>query len=190
MSVPEGSKQQTTGHYDIFDRGIPEISSARLTLGPIRERDIADFARLIEDRERNRYWGYDDLAAFGNDTRPERFYEDAMQDFADRQEARFAVRLDDRLIGEATLHHFEGNVSCEIGVRIEETYAGRGYGAEVYDALSEWLFANCGLQYVRSRCIKGNTACERVLKNSPDTQLVKEDDRFYYCIRVPRHDVS
>ena len=44
---------------------IPELTTGRLTLTALREEDIPAYNALVLDRERNRWWGYDDVAGLG-----------------------------------------------------------------------------------------------------------------------------
>jgi RimJ/RimL family protein N-acetyltransferase len=157
---------------------IPTLKSARLTFGPIRRKDIPQYNELLMDTERNRLWGYDDAAAFGDDTRPERFYEDAQKDFNEGLGIRFGVRLDYLLLGEVELHDFAED-TCEIGFRIDTAHAGSGYGYESYDRLSAWAMETFGFGYIVARGLKENEGCRRVLEKHPDTYFDCEDEHFF-----------
>jgi len=43
---------------------IPELKTERLTLSALTEADIPAYNALVLDGERNRWWGYDDVAAW------------------------------------------------------------------------------------------------------------------------------
>ena len=168
-----------------YVRELPELSSARLTYGPIRKQDIPRYNAMLCDRERNKMWGYDDVAAMGDDTRPERFYEDALHDLETGEELRFGVRLDDVLIGEMALHHFTPPENCEIGSRIDDSCAGAGYGLEGYDRISGWALEALPIRYVVARCMKDNASAKHLLDQHPQTRYTGEDAQYYWYRRFP-----
>lgn len=45
---------------------IPQVQTARLTLSALTEKDIPAYNALVLDQERNRWWGYDDVAGLGD----------------------------------------------------------------------------------------------------------------------------
>ena len=117
---------------------IPQLETERLTLSALTEDDIPAYNALVLDGERNRWWGYDDVAGLGSAVRERSFFEVAARDFENRQAVNFAVRLDGKLIGEAVLYRFDCRGGAELGCRIDKAYAGNGYGTEAFAAALDY----------------------------------------------------
>ncbi len=85
---------------------IPKVQTARLTLSALTEKDIPAYNALVLDQERNRWWGYDDVAGLGGPVEERSFYDVAKRDFENHLAVNFAVRLEGKLIGEAVFYNF------------------------------------------------------------------------------------
>ena len=157
---------------------IPELKTERLTLSALTEEDIPAYNALVLDGERNRWWGYDDVAGLGGPVEEYSFYHVAKRDFENRLAVNFAIRLDGKLIGEAVLYRFDYRGGAELGLRIAADYAGQGYGAEAYAAVADWCLYELGLQRVKGKCFKENEASRRML--SACMRPKGEDDTYYY----------
>jgi hypothetical protein len=53
---------------------IPELKTERLTLSALTEEDIPAYNALVLDGERNRWWGYDDVAGLGGPVEERSFF--------------------------------------------------------------------------------------------------------------------
>ena len=106
------------------------------------------------------------------------FLEVAQRDFANRQAANFAVRLDGQLIGEAVLYRFDCQGSAELGCRIDAAYAGHGYGTEAFAAVADWGLYKIHLSRVVAKCYRENQASYKML--SACMRKKGEDDTFFY----------
>ncbi|WP_300026780.1 GNAT family N-acetyltransferase [Oscillibacter sp.] len=157
---------------------IPTLQTERLTLTPLEEADIPAYNALVLDGERNRWWGYDDVAGLGAPVEERSFFEVAQRDFENRQAVNFAVRLDGKLIGEAVLYRFDCRGSAELGCRIDKAYAGSGYGTEAFTAVARWGLYKVHLSRVVAKCYQENTASYRMLSSC--MRKSGEDETFFY----------
>jgi RimJ/RimL family protein N-acetyltransferase len=159
-------------------RELPELKTERLTLSALTEADIPAYNALVLDHERNRWWGYDDVAGLGGPVERDSFYEVARRDFSARTAANFAVRLDGALIGEAVLYRFNYRGGAELGCRIAREYAGHGYGTEAFAAVADWGLYRAHLTQVVAKCFRENKASYRTLSSC--MRKSGEDETFFY----------
>lgn len=157
---------------------IPELTTQRLTLTELREEDIPAYNALVLDQERNRWWGYDDVAGLGKPVEERSFFEVAQRDFANRLAVNFAIRLDGKLIGEAVLYNFDCRGSAELGCRIDSAYAGLGYGTEAFAAVANWALYQVHLSRVVAKCFHENEASYKMLSSC--MRKNGQDDTFCY----------
>ncbi len=157
---------------------IPTLHTQRLTLSALTEEDIPAYNALVLDGERNRWWGYDDVAGLGGPVEERSFFEVARQDFEKRQAINFAVRLEGKLIGEAVLYRFDCRGSAELGCRIDKAWAGHGYGTEAFAAVADWGLYKAHLSRVVAKCYKENQASYKMLSSC--MRRSGEDETFYY----------
>ncbi len=156
---------------------IPLLHTQRLTLNAIAESDIPVYNRLCLDDERNRYWGYD----YRQDCpEPDEhyFYEDQKKDFGSSTAMNFAVRLQEEMIGEVILYHFNFRGSAEIGIRLLPEFEGKGYAAEAFEAVCLYALYQIGMYEVRAKCMKENKASFRLL--SSQMRKAGEDEIYFY----------
>ena len=161
-----------------FVREIPELKTERLTLSAITEADIPAYNALVLDGERNRWWGYDDVAGLGGPVQEDSFFRVARRDFENRMAVNFAVRLDGRMIGEAVLYRFDYRGGAELGCRIDAAYAGCGYGTEAFAAVADWALYEAQLTRVVAKCFKENGASYKMLSSC--MRRSGEDETFFY----------
>lgn len=161
---------------------IPELRTQRLTLSAITEEDAESYYRLCMDRDRNRWWGYDDPAGVEGELRQDSFLRIAQADFEKRRAVNFAVRLDGKMIGEAILYRFDYQGGAELGCRIAPEYAGHGYGTEAFTAVAEWGLYKVHLARIVAKCFHENEASRKML--SACMRPNGQDDTFYYFQKV------
>ena len=159
-------------------REIPTVTTPRLTLTPLEERDEAAYNALCLDDARNRWWGYDYRQDLKGELTEDYFLSVARRDFAARRAVNFAVRLDHQLIGEVVLYRFDCRGGAELGCRIDKAYAGNGYGTEAFAAVAEWGLYKIHLSRVVAKCYKENQASYKML--SACMRKKGEDDTFFY----------
>jgi RimJ/RimL family protein N-acetyltransferase len=108
---------------------IPELCGERVKLNAILPSDISEYAMLSRDENVNKYWGY----CYEEDCKsPDDawFYENMRGEFERGVSVSFAVRLEDRFIGEVILYAFDGRGHAELAVRLLPELHGKGYGGE------------------------------------------------------------
>ena len=159
-------------------RTIPQLKTERLTLSALTEEDIPAYNAVVLDRERNRWWGYDDVGGLGGPVEERSFFEVAKTDYENRMAVNFAVRLDGKLIGEAVLYRFDCRGSAELGCRIDAAYAGHGYGTEAFSAVANWGLYQLQLSRIVAKCFKENDASFRMLSSC--MRRNGEDEMFFY----------
>ena len=161
---------------------IPQLKTQRLTLSEITEQDAQIYYDLCMDRERNRWWGYDDPAGVEGELRTDSFLRIAQEDFRRRRAVNFAVRLDGKMIGEAILYRFDYRGGAELGCRIAPEYAGHGYGTEAFSAVANWGLYQVHLSRIVAKCFHENEASRKMLSSCmrPNGQ----DDTFYYFQKI------
>ena len=159
-------------------REIPTVTTPRLTLTPLEERDEAAYNALCLDDARNRWWGYDYRQDLKGELTEDYFLSVARRDFAARRAVNFAVRLDRQLIGEVVLYRFDWRGGAELGCRIDPAYAGHGYGAEAFAAAADWALFRLSLARVKAKCYKENAASYKML--SACMRPAGEDETFFY----------
>ena len=159
-------------------REIPTVTTPRLTLTPLEERDEAAYNALCLDDARNRWWGYDYRQDLKGELTEDYFLSVARRDFAARRAVNFAVRLDRQLIGEVVLYRFDWRGGAELGCRIDPAYAGHGYGAEAFAAAADWALFQLSLARIKAKCYKENAASYKML--SACMRPAGEDETFFY----------
>ena len=159
-------------------KSIPTLHATRLSLTPMTEADIPAYNQLVLDTQRNRWWGYDDVAGLGAPVETESFFQVAQRDFSAHMAVNFAVRLDGVFIGEAVLYNFDYCGTAELGCRILPAFSGNGYGSEAFSAVADWALYTLQLRSVVAKCYKENTASLRML--SACMRKKSEDTTFFY----------
>ncbi len=157
---------------------VPTITTERLVLDEIGEGDIPAYNELVLDRDRNVWWGYDDVAGLGGPVKEDSFYLVAKRDFEKKYAVNFAVRLNGRMIGEAVLYDFDYRGGAELGCRILKEYAGNGYGTEAFAAVADWALYTIHMTRVIAKCYKENEASYKMLSSC--MRKISQDDTFYY----------
>ncbi len=159
-------------------RSIPELKTERLTLSALTQEDIPAYNALVLDGERNRWWGYDDVAGLKAPMEERSFFEVAQRDFENRQAVNFAIRLDGQLIGEAVLYRFDCRGGAELGCRIDKAFGGHGYGTEAFSAVADWALYRVHLSRVLAKCFRENQASYQMLSSC--MRKSGEDETFFY----------
>lgn len=159
-------------------KAIPELKTERLTLSGLTEEDIPAYNALVLDGERNRWWGYDDVAGLNGPVTERSFYEVAQRDFHNCAAVNFAIRLDGKLIGEAVLYRFNYRGDAELGCRIAKEYEGWGFGTEAFAAVANWGLYGVHLTRIVAKCFKKNEASRKMLSSCMRPN--GEDETYYY----------
>lgn len=157
---------------------IPVLKTKRLTLSAITVRDVKDYNEIVLDKERNKWWGYDDLGELKTPFHETSFLEVAEEDWKTYNAVNFAIRLDGKMIGEAVLYNFDFRGGAELGVRINKSYAGNGYGTEAFQAVCSWALYTVHMVKVVAKCFHENEASFKMLSSC--MRKVGSDEKFDY----------
>ena len=167
----------------IFDKITPpiKIKTPRLIIDDITEKDKQAYFDLYTDEQLNRWWGYDYREDLGeNAPTPEYFYSFMQELKAKKEEYSFAVRLDDKMIGELVLYNFTPDYSAEIGFRLFKDYHGKGYAYESANALKEYAMNSLGVKCLKSRCFKVNAPSKRLIEKLGLTQIDQNQTHYFF----------
>jgi RimJ/RimL family protein N-acetyltransferase len=147
------------------------ISTRRLILRRFERRDLDDLARIFEDESVNRYLY--SVARTREQTKellakrisiPEGPDDTAIDNVV---HVAIELRETERLIGDFMLRwHDDEHHQGEIGGSLNPENHGRGYAAEIYEALLELAFDEYDLHRVVGRCDGRNAASVRSLEKA------------------------
>lgn len=157
---------------------IPTLKSERLTLSRITKEDIGAYNEIVLDKERNKWWGYDDLGELKVPFHDTSFFDVAEEDWKTFNAVNFAIRLDGKMIGEAVLYNFDFRGGAELGVRIGREYAGNGYGTEAFQTVCNWALYTVHMVKVVAKCFHENEASYKMLSSC--MRKIGSDERFDY----------
>ncbi len=161
---------------------IPQAKSERLTYSKITENDIPEYNRLALDEKLNKYWGYDYKNDLKEQLTDDYFYQVAHTDFINKVGLSLAIRLEDKMIGEAVINEFDFRGNANIGIRLLPEYLNQGYGKEAFTAICEYGLYKIGLRSVSAYCYRENTASYNMIESV--MTLTGEDETFYYFQKV------
>ena len=161
---------------------LPTLFTERLVIDDLTPADMASYATLATDEDRNRYWGYDYKLDLGEDAPDAAHFEKVCAEDAARGVcySRKIADLTGHFIGEAVIYNFRLDGSGELGLRITAQAAGKGYGREAYAAVADAALKL--LPALHARCFKENVASKKMILAAGFT-LVREDDEMYYFKR-------
>ena len=162
---------------------MPPVFTRRLVLDDLTDRDLEDYVALVTDDERNVYWGYDYKEDLGEDLADALHFAKGL--LADKIRAVcYSYKIADlegKFVGEAVIYNFRLDGSAELGLRIVSAEKGKGYGREMYRAVSDALLPIFGR--LHARCFKVNAPSKKMILAAGFT-LAREDDTFYYFDRT------
>lgn len=149
----------TLESQDAQGESSADVHTARLSLRPVRDTDLAILASAINNPRISRNltrvpWPYDlnDAVAFYEATRT-----------LPARSAIFAIAprtKPDRLIG---VIGYEGAPDPEFGYWLDEAFWGQGIMREAAQAVVAQAFTVGGIERIQSRCIVGNEPSRRIL---------------------------
>lgn len=167
-------------NLDLLDE-IPTIKvNDSIVLSKILESDKTNYFNLYMDEELNKYWGYDykkDLN--GREPTPDYFYNMVLEDFNKKEWFSFALKKDNKLVGEITLGELNNNNECEIGYRIIKSEQGKGYMYESLTVLIQYLYRKLAIFKIKAKSYRENIASISLLKKL-DFKEISSDETFSY----------
>lgn len=155
--------QDTAGEYfvveiktelSMLDTDIDiEYGDIRLA-APTAEYSEA-YARLVRDREHNRYYGYEVTDDIG-DAAPAEMIAELLRELDSRNTLTLFVTEGGSFVGEAVLYAFDGRGSAELSFRVAREHTRLGIGRKILNALTD-IAENMGLLTLKARVKAENT---------------------------------
>lgn len=142
-----------------------ELLTERVKISAIKEEDKLDYYNLYTNDSLNKYWGYDYKEDLKNELpTPEYFYAFQQKLKESGEEFDFAVRLNEKMIGEIALYGFDYFGGAEIGFRLTQQYQNNGYATESVKAVINYFFTELKGKLIKSRCYKQNDASKKLIE--------------------------
>ena len=171
---------------NIVTKNIKEpllIKTQRLTITEIKQGDIQDYYNLYTDKELNVLWGYDYTNDLGENPTPNDFFNLQNKLKETEGEYAFAVKLDDKMIGELVLYNPKEDCSVEIGFRFFSEYHGKGYAVESANALIEYAVKTLGAKVIKGRCFKQNAPSKALFLRLGFSQTSENDTHYFFELK-------
>lgn len=163
---------------------LPEAETERLLISPVKDENAAEYARLAQDRERNRFWGYDWREDYPEGDPPAAYFlETAREWFHKKWEISLGIYKDERLVGEIVMHRFGYRENVELGVRLLPEEEGNGYASEAMSALANYAFLKMNMEFVDAKCYKENLKSDKMLR-AAGFRPNGEDETYFYYIKT------
>ncbi len=156
---------------------IPKVCDGVLSLSPLCEGDIPDYARLCRDAELNKYWGYD-VREDAPDAPDGYFYDTARRGMDDGTSLTLAVRREGAFVGEAVIWGFDLNGGASLAFRILPEFQKMGYGGRAL-ALLIRLGEELGLLEMRASVKQENIPSMKLLDRQIVCCFKDENVKFY-----------
>ena len=159
---------------------IPTIKGKRVTLGKIKKSDAYAYYKLYTAVKNNRYWGYNykkDL----DGSNIEDFYNMAVNDFKNKNNAVFIIREKGKFLGEVILHNFTYDGKVEIGIRLIKKAQGKGYAYESLNLIKNYVINELKIEPY-AKCYKQNTASKNLFLKSGFKESGQDKKYFYFNI--------
>ena len=161
------------------------IKTERLTITEIFESDKDDYARLYLDDELNKYWGYDYREDLGDKLPTPDYFYSFQKELKDKgEEFSFAVRENDKMIGELVLHNFDFYGGVEMGFRFFDSCQGKGYATESALALKQYVIDNLHPTVLKSRCDKRNNPSHRLIERLGLTHSHESQTHYFFSTNL------
>lgn len=157
------------------------IKTERLEITEIKQSDKTAYYNLYTDQALNALWGYDytqDLN--GREPSPEFFF-DLQNELKESEfEFAFAVRLNEKMIGELVLYNPTPDGKVEIGFRFFKEFHGKGYAVESARALMEYALKSLGAKGIKGRCFKQNEQSKALFLRLGFAQISEDNTHYYF----------
>jgi RimJ/RimL family protein N-acetyltransferase len=165
---------------------IPEAMYDRVYLGEFALRYAEDYARLVEDKELNRYYGYD-LTEDVNATSPTDYVEAVRDEFERGESITLAATVlgedgENVFVGEGVLYAFDGRGASSFAFRVLPEYQGQGLGKEIFLALCR-IAESIGLARISSDVMVENAASVHLLSRFAKPEVLA--DKLHFDVRIP-----
>lgn len=159
------------------------IKTQRLTITQIKESDKDVYYNLYTDKELNALWGYDYTNDLGENPTPDDFFNLQNTLKQTENEHAFAVRLNEKMIGELVLYNPKEDCSVEIGFRFFSEYHGKGYAVESAKALIEYAVKVLKAKAIKGRCFRQNAPSKALFLRLGFSQASENDTHYFFELK-------
>ena len=159
------------------------IKTERLTITEIKPCDLQDYYNLYTDKELNALWGYDYTQDLGENPTPKDFFDLQNKLKETEGEFAFAVRLNEKMIGELVLYNPTPDKKVEIGFRFFREFHGKGYAVESAKSLIGYAKNSLGAKGVKGRCFKQNADSKALFLRLGFSQISQNDTHYFFELR-------
>lgn len=157
---------------------MPSEEYEGVLLDEITEDDDNDYARLCKDRDTNAFWGYD--YSDDNESPEDSYFREMAENELSRGVAMaFAVRVNDRFVGEAALYAFDLIGGAECAIRILPEYRGSGIATKAIFAL-KYVAKRLGLINLYATVDERNEASKKLFDKCFDECRIDYKKYKYY----------
>ena len=156
------------------------IETENLVIREFNTDDTLDYYALASDIELNKYWGYDYRDDIKGVPPQDYFINGVFELIKKHEEYPLCITLNDKLIGEVTMHNFALDNSVEIGIRLLKDYHGKGFGIKTLKAICNYLKSTVKVSYIKAKCYLENTPSKRNFEKLGFTKIGKDDTYYYF----------
>ena len=132
---------------------------------------------------------YDPMAENTQDVKPYIYNAETVDHHYDKHakqgKIHFAVLLDDKVIGDVYLKHFNSaEKSCEMGIYlVNDKYKGNGFGTQAEQLIIDHVFKNMDIDVIYADTLKKNHRSRHVLEKVGFTVVRADAERIYLACK-------
>ncbi len=140
----------------------PTITSEKLVIRPLKDKDIEDLREWTPDKSIYKYWGKNPGKT---DLKPELLLEKK-----EKPSKSFHLYIeykeDSKIIGDIYIYLIEKDKKAKVAIRLNKSYHNKGIGTEAVSTMVNWCFENTELETIWTDVNKENIASIRLLEKS------------------------
>lgn len=156
---------------------ITALKENGVTLGKIKKSDAPSYYKLYVAKKNNRYWGYDYKKDFKGEG-VEEFYNMAVSDFKNKDNAVFIIRSKGEFLGEVILYNFDYEGKVEVGIRLLKKAQGKGYAQKALNLITKYCL-NDIKKTPYAKCYIKNEASKKLFLKC-GYKITAQDKKYLY----------
>lgn len=155
-------------------------SFGTVTLSKLVPGDIPNYNRLNNDRNVNKYWGFE-CKNEALDEKNSFYFDEVKREESEKIALTLAVREGDVLIGEVQFFEFDHALGAEMSIRLFSEFWGRGIGKNIVLWAKDFLKKQ-GVISIKARVKVHNTASIGLFSSFMQTTREDEGVRFFEAL--------
>ncbi len=165
-----------------FEKICPPIliKGDRVEVGEITASDSENYYNLCIDDSLNEFWGYDYKEDLKGELTKDYFYNFAKSLIEKKEEYPLAIRVNERLVGEVTMHNFDYFGGVEIGFRLFRKEQNKGYALEATSLVCQYIKDILGGKKIKAKCYKQNEKSKNLLVKLGLKKTFKDEKMLYF----------